>query len=80
MPDFPFHTTRDFDVMAVHLEKYCRIARALSSKRLHELKAREGLHGGENVIFDFSGGVHLLTHEGRQYLGTLTTGGAGEIA
>jgi len=80
VPDFPFRTTRSFDAIAYHLTRYCGISRELASKRLHALKAFRGLSGNANVVFDMSGGVYLAIAQELEPVGSLTAGGAKEIA
>lgn len=80
MPDYPFRTTARFETLAQHLADYHGIGKALASKRLHALKEFRGLAGNHNVIFDFTGGVHLDVDGHLEYVGTLTTGGAKEDA
>jgi len=80
VPDYRFKTTAQFEAVAQHLSSYHGISSALASKRLHALKAFQGLLGDQNVIFDFTGGVHIEVEDDLEYLGTLTTGGAKEHA
>jgi hypothetical protein len=75
MPDYPFRTTRDFNAIADHLERFCGISRGLASRRLHEIKAFRGLGGADHVVFDFSGGIHLVIGGKLEYVETLTAGG-----
>jgi hypothetical protein len=80
VPDYSFRTTTRFETVAQHLASYHGIDKALASKRLHALKAFRGLAGNHNVLFDFTGGVHLDVGGHLEYVGTLTTGGAKEDA
>jgi hypothetical protein len=78
MATFNFRTTTNFDAVAKHLKKFCKISPELTSKRLHKLKQIHGLGGADNVTFDFSGGVYnSITGK---LLGSLTAGGAKEQA
>ncbi|NJN61637.1 MAG: hypothetical protein HC795_09040 [Coleofasciculaceae cyanobacterium RL_1_1] len=78
MADFKFRVTTEFETIANHLRKYCGIGRMLSSKRLHQIKLNHGLGGADNVVFDFSGGIY--NRDSREFLGSLTEGGAREKA
>ena len=78
MPDFDFRTTRNFDVIAFRLWRFCRIGRDLASKRLHSIKSIHGLPGDQDVVFDLSGGVYILISGELEFLGSLTAGGSKE--
>jgi hypothetical protein len=80
VPDYSFKTTKRFESVAQHLSKYHGISPALASNRLHALKEFRGLSGNIDVVFDFTGGVHIDVDGSLEYLGTLTTGGAKERA
>lgn len=71
-------STIEFDPVADHLRRYCGISRELASKRLHQIKKDHGFPGDRNVILDFTG--NIFDPESRENIGSLTLGGAGEIA
>ena len=56
------------------LEDYNGIEEHVASKRLHDIKDRDGFGGADNVIFDRSGNVYNPTTG--ELMGSLTQGGA----
>jgi hypothetical protein len=67
-------TTRDVDLVFRHLEKYHGIDPRLASERLHQIKARNGLPGNADLIFDMTGNVY--SPNTLESLGSLTEEGA----
>lgn len=75
MAEAAFRTTKNFQVVARHLEVYCGINQGVASRRLHELKEWHALPGDFDVVFDFSGVVYIPRNDGLDEIGNLTTGG-----
>jgi len=75
---FTYKSTINFSAVADHLARYCGIKKELSSKRLHKIKEENGFPGDRNVVFDFSGTVY--DPDTLEIIGSLTAGGAGEVA
>jgi hypothetical protein len=72
--DYGFRTTADEQEVFQRLRDYHGIAIHVASERLHRLKARHGLRGNDDVIFDLTGNVYIARQSspGLEWVGTLT--------